>query len=105
MIGLCQEGKSSPEALGRSAGVELFGLQRVYRPRGQGSSRWRTRLALAVSKISEWSWSSRLGLCFPASLEANRWEHPELALLCPVGLKARPGRLRVEAILLVRRST
>jgi hypothetical protein len=33
MIGLCQEGKSSPDALRRSAGVKLFGLQR----RGSGA--------------------------------------------------------------------
>src|SRR5215470_13401037 len=26
MIGLCQEGKSSPDALGRSAGVKIFGF-------------------------------------------------------------------------------
>jgi hypothetical protein len=26
MIGLCQEGKSSPDALGRSAGVNSFGF-------------------------------------------------------------------------------
>jgi len=47
MIGLCQEGKSAPEALGRSAGVKLFGLQCVCRPRGQGCSRWRTNRALS----------------------------------------------------------
>src|SRR5258708_37663269 len=58
MIGLCQEGKSSPDALGRSAGVNSFrffsacvGLSAVV------SISYRTRLPLAVSKISEWSWS------------------------------------------------
>src|SRR5437879_8527487 len=45
----------------------------------------------------------RLSLCFPASLETNQWEHPELALLRPVGLTARPGRRRAEEILLVHR--
>jgi hypothetical protein len=45
----------------------------------------------------------RLSLCFPASLETYQREHRELALLRPVGLTARPGRLRAEEILLVRR--
>ncbi len=45
----------------------------------------------------------RLSLCFPASLETNQRRHPELALLRPVGLTARPGRLGVEEILLVHR--
>src|SRR4029077_1007033 len=44
----------------------------------------------------------RLSWCFPASLETYQREHPELALFRPVGLTARPGRLRVEEILLVR---
>jgi len=43
----------------------------------------------------------RLSWCFPASLETYQREHPELALLCPVVLTARPGRLGVEEILLV----
>src|SRR5467141_3510977 len=58
MIGLCQEGKSSPDALGRSAGVNSFrffsacvGLSAVV------PISYRTRLPFAVSKISEWSWS------------------------------------------------
>jgi len=38
MIGLCQEGKSSPDALRRSAGVNLFLiLRRVCWPLGRGS--------------------------------------------------------------------
>jgi hypothetical protein len=45
----------------------------------------------------------RLSLCFPASLETYQREHPELALLCPVGLTARLGRRRAEEILLVHR--
>jgi len=42
---------------------------------------------------------------FPASLETYQRGHSELALLRPVGLTARPGRLRVEEILLVHRHT
>jgi len=44
-----------------------------------------------------------LSLCLPASLETYQREHWKLALLRPVGLTARPGRLRAEEILLVRR--
>ena len=42
----------------------------------------------------------RLSLCSPASLETYQREHPELALLRPVGLTARPGRPRAEEIIL-----
>src|SRR4029077_1312742 len=60
----------------------------------------RTRLPFAVSD-QRVVLHRRLSLCFPASLETNQREHPELALLRPVGLTARPGRPRAEEILLV----
>src|SRR5580692_1540160 len=60
----------------------------------------RTRLPFAVSD-QRVVLHRRLSLCFPASLETYQREHPELALLRPVGLTARPGRLRAEEILLV----
>jgi hypothetical protein len=62
----------------------------------------RTRLPFAVAD-QRVVLNRRLSLCFPASLETNQREHPELALLRPVGLTARPGRPRIEEILLVRR--
>ena len=43
-----------------------------------------------------WSFHRRLSCCSPASLETNQGEPPELALLRPVGLMARPGRRRAE---------
>src|SRR6266481_2043237 len=101
MIGLCQEGKSSPDALRRSAGVNSFwffaarvGLSAVV-PISD-----RTRLPFAVSD-QRVVLNRRLSLCAPASLETYQREHRELALLRPVGLTARPGRPRVEEILLV----
>src|SRR6267143_4025903 len=103
MIGLCQEGKSSPGALRRSACTNSFwvfaacvGLSAVV------LISYRTRLPFAVSD-QRVVLNRRLSLCFPASLETNQRRHPELALLRPVALTARPGRLRVEEILLVRR--
>src|SRR5467141_4016320 len=103
MIGLCQEGKGSPGALRRSAGVNSFwffaacvGFSAVV-PLSD-----RTRLPFAVSD-QRVVLNRRLSLCFPASLETNQREHPELALLRPVGLTARPGRPRVEEIILVHR--
>src|SRR5882724_11145124 len=103
MISLCQEGKSSPGALGRSAGTNSFLiLRRVCWPLSRGSYRVRTRLPFAVSD-QRVVLNRRLSLCFPASLETNQREHPELALLRPVGLTARPGRRRAEEILLVHR--
>ena len=103
MIGLCQEGKSSPDALRRSAGVNSFwffaacvGFSAVV-PLSD-----RTRLPFAVSD-QRVVLNRRLSLCFPASLETNQRRHPELALLRPVALTARPGRRRVEEILLVHR--
>ena len=102
MIGLCQEGKSSPDALRRSAGVNSFwffaacvGFSAVV-PLSD-----RTRLPFAVSALE--GPHRRLRLCSPANLETYQREHPELALLRPVGLTARPGRQRVDEILLVRR--
>src|SRR6266581_2873777 len=146
MIGLCQEDKSSPDALRRSAGVNPFWffaacvglsavvpvsvepdfhdrslsrgeklsrraaegrgcksflvLRRVCWPLSRGSCFSRTRLPFAVSD-QRVVLHRRLSLCFPASLETYQREHPELALLRPVGLTARPGRPRVEEILLV----
>jgi hypothetical protein len=98
MIGLCQEGKSSPDALRRSASVNSFwffaacvGLSAVV-PISD-----RTRLPFAVSALE--GPHRRLSLCFPASLETYQREHRELALLRPVGLTARPGRRRAEEIL------
>src|SRR5467141_2937057 len=103
MIGPCQEGKSSPDALRRSAGVNSFwffaacvGLSAVV----PISDRTRLPCAVADQRVVL---HRRLSLCFPASLETNQREHPDLTLLHPVGLTARPGRLRVEKILLVHR--
>jgi hypothetical protein len=103
-IGLCQEGKSSPDALRRSARVQnsfwffvaCVGLSAVV------SISNRTRLPFAVSD-QRVVLNRRLILCFPASLETNQREHPELRSFRPVGLTARPGRPRVEEILLVHR--
>src|SRR6266403_3891509 len=104
MIGPCQEGKGSPDALRRSAGVNSFwffvacvGLSAVV-PLSD-----RTRLPFAVSD-QRVVLNRRLSLCSPASLETNQREHSELALLRPVGLTARPGRPRIEEILLVHRA-
>src|SRR6266404_4797832 len=101
MIGPCQEGKGSPDALRRSAGVNSFwffaacvGLSAVV------PISYRTRLPFAVSD-QRVVLNRRLSLCFPDSLETYQREHPELALFRPVGLTARPGRLRAEEILLV----
>ena len=60
----------------------------------------RTRLPFAVSD-QRVVLNRRLSLCSPASLETNQREYLELVLLRPVGLTARPGRPRVEEILLV----
>src|SRR5580704_16965709 len=62
----------------------------------------RTRLPFAVSD-QRVVLNRRLSWCFPASLETYQREHSELALLRSVGLTARPGRPRVEEILLVHR--
>ena len=101
MIGLCQEGKGSPDALRRSAGCKSFLiLRRVCWPLSVVPISGRTRLPFAVADQRVVLYR-RLSLCSPASLETNQREHPELALLRPVGLTARPGRLRVEEILLL----
>src|SRR5476651_1298276 len=97
MIGLCQEGKSSPDALRRSASVNSFGFFAAC----VGLS------AVVPSSIEEPDFHllaqpvelpRRLNLCTPASLETYQREHRELTLLRPVGLMARPGRQRAEEI-------
>src|SRR5258706_11572201 len=63
MIGLCQEGKSSPDALRRSACTKLFLIPRRVRwPLSRGSFfQIRTRLPFAVSAFQL---HRRLSLCF-----------------------------------------
>src|SRR5690348_15662452 len=101
MIGLCQEAKSSPDALRRSAGVNPFGFfAACVGLSGVVPISDRTRLPFAVSD-QRVVLNRRLSLCSPASLETYQREHPELALLRPVALTARPGRPRAEEILLV----
>src|SRR5260370_3659866 len=100
MLRFCKVGKTSPRALRRSAGTNPFlffaacvGLSAVV-PIPD-----RTRLPFAVSD-QRVVLHRRLSLCFPASLETNQREHPELALLRPVGLTARPRSPRAAEILL-----
>src|SRR5258705_12637067 len=96
MIGLCQEGKSSPDALRRSAGVNSFwffaacvGFSAVV-PISD-----RTRLPFSVS-VQRADLIRTLFLGAPASLVTNHPPHAEPALLRRVFLIARPCRLRVE---------
>ena len=79
MIGLCQEGKSSPDALGRSAGVNSFGFFAAclgFSARGSFVFEEPDFHLLA----QPFQLTRRSSLCFPASLETNPWEYPELAL-------------------------
>ena len=76
MIGLCQEAKSSPDALRRSAGVNSFSAQRVVlasRPWFLFVNRTRLPFAGAADPLPR-----RLSVCSPASLETNQREHREL---------------------------
>jgi hypothetical protein len=71
----------------------------ISSPRVLASRPWfldRTRLPFAWRSV--FLLPRRLSLCFPASLETYQREHWKLALLRPVGLTARPGRLRAEEI-------
>jgi hypothetical protein len=85
MISLCQEGKSSPDALRRSAGTNSFGF---FSSRSCLSAvvpvRSRTRHPFAVSD-QRVVLNRRLSLCSPASLETIRRRPRELTLPCPVG--------------------
>src|SRR5258705_11109663 len=91
MIGLCQEGKSSPDALRRSAGVNSFwffaacvGFSAVD-PISD-----RTRLPFAVSD-QRVVLNRTLSLWPPPSLETNQRKHQELALLRQAALTATPA--------------
>jgi hypothetical protein len=95
MIGPCQEAKSPPDALGRSAGVKVFAFLSAWCwPLGRGFyPRIEPDFHLLAQLVRL---PRRLSLCFPASLKTYQREHRELALSCPVGLTARPGRPRAE---------
>jgi|SRR5580704_10225960 hypothetical protein len=95
IIGLCQEGKSSPEALQERGYRNLIHRRVVLTSRPWFLSLGEPDFHLLVQLLRP----PRLGLCFPASLETYQLEHRELALLHTVGLTARPGRLRAEEIL------
>jgi hypothetical protein len=83
MIGLCQEGKSSPDALRRSAGTISFRSTRVLASRPWFLLDIEPDFHLLSQPAS--GLHRRLSLCSPASLETYRREHRELALLGPVG--------------------
>jgi hypothetical protein len=102
-IGLCQEGRSSTDAFGGARAQNSFSfLAACVGFRAVVPISDRTRLPLAVSD-QQVVLQRRLSLCFPASLETCQRQHPELALFLPVALTARPGRSRVEEILLIHR--
>jgi len=99
MIGLCQEDKSSPDALGRSAGVNSSGssARRVGLSAGFLFEN-RTRLPFAGAALLA---AQKIEFVFPARVETNRRQHQEFTLLRPVGLTARLGRPRAEKTLFV----
>ena len=98
MIGLCQAwAKALPTRFG---GARFF---LISSPRVLASRPWfldRTRLPFAGAAFSA---AQKIEFVFSCQSRNLSTEHWELALLRPVGLTARPGRLRAEEILLVRR--
>ena len=82
MIGLCQEGESSPDALRRSAGVNSSGsaARRVGLSAGFLFEN-RTRLPFAGAALLA---AQKIEFVFPASLETYQREHQEFSLLRPV---------------------
>src|SRR5262245_12887982 len=91
MIGLCQEAKSSPDALREERGCKFFSaFSASWWPLGDGSyscieQGFHLLVLLDRLHIS-------LSLCFPASLETYQREHRDFVFSYPVGLTARPGR-------------
>src|SRR6516165_5987654 len=95
MIGLCQEAKAPLTRFGGAPGTNSFWfLAACVGLSAAVPIRDRTRLPFAV--LAHQGPHRRLSLCSPASPETNRREHREPVLLRPVGLTARPGRVRVE---------
>ena len=95
MISLRQEGKALPTRFGGARVQALFDSS----ARLLASQPWFLRVVEPDTHLlSQLAPSFHRGLswCFPASLETNQREPPEIVLLRPVGLKARPGRQRAE---------
>ena len=83
MIGVCQEAKSSPEALGRSAVQDFF--LHFSAPVGLSAAVPHDREPHFHWLAHGWPCPARLSLCSPASLETYQRRRRELALSRPVG--------------------
>lgn len=100
MIGLCQRGKSSPDALRRSVGVSSCSDVSALLASRPGFFAMENQTSIGCLGPAS-GLEQKIEFVLPASLETYQREHREPALLRPAGLTARPGRQRAEKISLL----
>src|SRR5882724_6936482 len=98
MISPCQEGKSSPDALRRSACIKFLGLQLAFVPLGGGSSAIENQTSICC--LSPAGPAQKIELVISCQSRNNSMEASGAYAPSPSRLKTRPGRLRAEEILL-----
>src|SRR6266436_4803765 len=99
MISPCQEGKSSPDALRRSACIKFLGLQLAFVPLGGGSSSIENQTSICC--LSPEGPAQKIEFVISCQSRNNPMGASGAYAPSPSRLLTRPGRLRAEGILLI----
>src|SRR5882724_3889811 len=98
MISPCQEGKSSPDALRRSACIKFLGLQLAFVPLGGGSSSIENQTSICC--LSPAGPTQKIEFVISCQSRNNPMGASRAYAPSPSRQLTRPGRLRAEEILL-----
>src|SRR6266853_3039973 len=98
MISPCQEGKSSPDALRRSACIKFLGLQLAFVPLGGGSSSIENQTSICC--LSPAGPAQKIEFVISCQSRNNSMGASGAYAPSPSRQLTRPGRLRAEGILL-----
>src|SRR5882724_5539002 len=99
MISPCQEGKSSPDALRRSACIKFLGLQLAFAPLGGGSSSIENQTSICC--LSPEGPAQKIELVVRCQSRNNSMGASGAYAPSPSRQLTRPGRQRAEEILLI----
>src|SRR5438445_6233596 len=99
MISPCQEGKSSPDALRRSACIKFLGLRLAFVPLGGGSSSIENQTSICC--LSPAGPTQKIEFVISCQSRNNPMGASGAYAPSPSRQLTRPGRLRAEEILLV----
>src|SRR5712692_5689090 len=98
MISPCQEGKSSPDALRRSACIKFLGASARVRASRRGSSSIENQTSICC--LSPEGRAQKIEFVISCQSRNNPMGASGAYALSPSRLQTRPGRLRAEEILL-----